>query len=78
MTRNLEKTARAMSVSYLQILFAALWGFLFLSEIPNVLCILGALLVIAGTIVATGSIKTLLRIESRPGNLAASQGPSVP
>ena len=75
---NLEKTARAMSVSYLQILFAALWGFMFLSEIPNVLCILGALLVIAGTIVATGSIKTLLRIESRPGNLAASQGPSVP
>ena len=50
---NLEKTTRAMSVSYLQILFAAQWGILFLGELPNVLSIAGAVLVIAGTVVVT-------------------------
>ena len=50
---SLEKTAKAMSASYLQIVFAALWGFTFLAEIPNVLCILGAIMIIAGTIMTT-------------------------
>ncbi len=52
---NLEKASRAMSVSYVQILFAAQWGFMFLGEIPNGLCILGALMIVAGTLVATRS-----------------------
>ena len=50
---NLEKATRAMSVSYLQILFAASWGLLFLDEMPNGLCVLGALLIIGGTLAAT-------------------------
>ncbi len=50
---NLEAAARAMSVSYIQILFASLWGVWFLAEVPNVLTGAGALLVFAGTAVAT-------------------------
>ena len=46
-----EKAGRAMSMSYVQILFAALWGFLFFSEVPDLLSIAGALLVVAGTVV---------------------------
>lgn len=53
---NLEKASRAMSVSYVQILFSAQWGLMFLGEIPNGLCILGALMVVAGTLVATRSL----------------------
>ena len=45
-----EKAGRALSMSYVQIVFAALWGFLFFSEIPDALSILGALLVVAGTL----------------------------
>lgn len=43
-----EQAGRATSVSYLQILFAAAWGFLFFSEIPDVLTVVGALLVVGG------------------------------
>ena len=46
-----EKAGRAMSMSYVQILFAALWSFLFFSEVPDPLSIVGALLVVAGTVV---------------------------
>ena len=45
-----EKAGRALSMSYIQIVFAALWGFLFFSEIPNAFGILGAFLVVAGTL----------------------------
>ncbi len=46
-----EKAGRAMSMSYIQIVFAAIWGFLFFSEVPDPLSIVGALLVVAGTVV---------------------------
>ena len=46
-----EKAGRAMSKSYVQIVFAAIWGFLFFSEVPDPLSIVGALLVMAGTVV---------------------------
>ncbi len=48
---HVEKAGRAMSLSYVQIVFAALWGLLFFSEVPGLLTILGALLVVAGTLV---------------------------
>ena len=47
---HVEKAGRALSMSYVQIVFAALWGFLFFSKIPNAFGILGALLVVAGTL----------------------------
>ncbi|MGI9174024.1 MAG: EamA family transporter, partial [Rhodothermales bacterium] len=45
-----EQAGRAMSMSYLQILFAAIWGALFFGEIPDVFAILGALFVMGGTV----------------------------
>lgn len=46
-----ERAGRAMSMSYLQIVFAGLWGALFFSEIPDLLTLAGAALVVAGTFV---------------------------
>ncbi len=43
-----EKAGRAMSMSYVQVIFAAGWGFLFFREIPNSLSILGAALILCG------------------------------
>ncbi len=52
---HLEPAGRATSVSYLQILFAAVWGMLFFSEFPDMLTIVGALLVVGGIILTTRS-----------------------
>jgi drug/metabolite transporter (DMT)-like permease len=51
MTRGLkhERAGKAMAVAYLQIVFATLWGVLFLGEIPDLWVAGGAVLVIAGT-----------------------------
>jgi drug/metabolite transporter (DMT)-like permease len=46
-----ERAGRAMAMTYLQIVFAAVWGMLFFQEFPDLLSILGALAVIGGTIV---------------------------
>jgi len=45
-----EPAARAMSISYVQILFAATWGLLFFDELPAPLGIAGAALVLLGTL----------------------------
>ena len=50
-----EQAGRAMSMSYLQILFAAVWGLLFFDEIPDVLTIFGAVLVMGGTVLVARS-----------------------
>ena len=52
---HLEKAGRALSVSYIQIVFAALWGLLFFKEIPNAISIIGALFVVAGTLLTARS-----------------------
>ncbi len=46
-----ERAGRALSMSYLQIVFAAIWGMLFFAEYPDVLSVVGAVLVIGGTLV---------------------------
>lgn len=46
-----ERAGRAMAMTYLQIVFAAIWGMLFFREFPDFLSILGALAVVGGTIV---------------------------
>ena len=46
-----ERAGRAMAMTYLQIVFAAIWGMLFFQEFPDLLSIVGALLVIGGTLV---------------------------
>jgi drug/metabolite transporter (DMT)-like permease len=57
LTRGLhaERAGRAMAMTYLQIVFAAVWGMLFLGEFPGLLSIGGALLVISGTLLVARS-----------------------
>lgn len=45
-----EPAGRATSVSYLQILFAAVWGFTFFGEVPDILTVFGVLLVVSGIV----------------------------
>ncbi len=47
------KAGRAMAVSYLQIVFATLWGILAFHEIPDLWSLLGAGLVIGGTVLVS-------------------------
>ncbi len=48
-----ERAGKAMSMSYVQIVFAAAWGFLFFHEVPGLLSAAGALLIVAGTLVVS-------------------------
>ena len=50
-----ERAGRAMSMSYIQIVFAALWGMIFFSEYPSLLSIAGAGLVVGGTLLVAKS-----------------------
>jgi drug/metabolite transporter (DMT)-like permease len=45
-----EPAGRATALSYLQVLFAAAWGLLFFSEIPDGFTLAGALLILAGAL----------------------------
>ncbi len=51
LTRGLreEKAGRAMTVGYLQIVFAAVWGVMFYHEIPDAWGFAGAALIVLGT-----------------------------
>jgi drug/metabolite transporter (DMT)-like permease len=55
MTRGLqlERTARATPIGYLQVVFAVLWGALVLGEIPDVWTLAGAVTIIGSTLAAT-------------------------
>ena len=46
------KAGRAMTITYLQIVFAALWGILFFDEALDTWSIIGGLMVVSGTIAA--------------------------
>ncbi len=48
--------SEASTINYLQVIFGSLWGFLFFSEIININFLLGALLVLLGTILSTTKI----------------------
>ncbi len=52
LTRGLarEPAARAMTIGYAQIVFVLLWGMLFFGEFPDAWSVMGALLVVAGTL----------------------------
>lgn len=47
---HLEKAGRATAVSYLQVVFAFIWGMLFFEEYPTASSIAGALLIVGSTI----------------------------
>ncbi len=65
---GLAPAGRAMALSYLQIVFAALWGALLLSETPTLLTAAGAALVAAGSWVSA-------RAGRRPADAAATTAP---
>jgi len=71
---NLEKASRAMSVSYLQILLAVAWGFLFLNEIPNDLTLFGALMIIGGTLIVTHNPQVHVKLR-HPGRKLQQHSP---
>ncbi len=50
-----ERAGRALSMSYVQIVFAALWGLLFFGEVPDLLAIGGAVLIVGGTLLVARS-----------------------
>lgn len=52
---NRARTGRAMPMTYLQIVFAAVWGLLFFQEVPDLLTIVGSLLVMGGILVVARS-----------------------
>lgn len=51
-----ERAGRAMSISYVQVLFAAVWGALFFADIPEPLGIAGAVLVFVGSLLVAGRL----------------------
>ena len=73
MTRGLqlEPTGRATAVGYLQIVFAAVWGALLLGERPDRWSLLGALIIIGGTLLVT------LRRRPAPNDLATTADAEV-
>jgi len=48
--------SEASTINYLQVLFGSIWGVFFFSEVININFILGALLVLLGTIISTTKI----------------------
>lgn len=57
LTRGLlsEPAGRATAIAYVQVLLAALWGYLFFSEIPDTWTGAGALLILGGTVLVVRS-----------------------
>ncbi len=45
-----ERAGRAMSISYVQVVFAATWGAVFFADIPNMISVVGAALIFTGTL----------------------------
>jgi drug/metabolite transporter (DMT)-like permease len=48
-----ERAGRATSMSYIQVVFAAVWGLLFFRETPNSMSIVGAALILCGMLVVS-------------------------
>ena len=62
-----ESAGRAMSLSYMQIVFAALLGLAFFDEVPGLWTLAGSLLIVAGTYVAAiGSRRDASSRENQP------------
>jgi drug/metabolite transporter (DMT)-like permease len=61
---KLERAGRATAIGYLQIVLAAIWGLLFFSEVPGLLSVAGAALIIVSTFL----------IASKHGGLEPASG----
>lgn len=47
---HLEEAGRATAVSYLQVVFAFVWGMFFFNEYPTLLSVIGAVLIVGSTV----------------------------
>ncbi len=64
LTIGLKKlpTSEAARINYLQVLFGSLWGILFFNELININFVVGAVLVLLGTIISTSKkLKKILK-----------------
>lgn len=55
---QLEAAGRATTVGYVQIVFAALWGVLFLDEVPSGTTLVGGALLLTGVVLASRASRT--------------------
>lgn len=62
MTRGLqlESSARATTVGYLQIVFATVWGAVLLSEVPDLWSVVGGVVIVAGSILLVWARRPLV------------------
>jgi drug/metabolite transporter (DMT)-like permease len=60
---QLERTSRATTAGYLQIVFAGLWGVLFFDERPSLWTLLGAAVIVAGTLILILSRREVVQVE---------------
>jgi drug/metabolite transporter (DMT)-like permease len=51
-----ERAGRAMSISYVQVIFAAVWGAVFFADVPTPLSLFGAALVFIGSLLVAGRV----------------------
>jgi drug/metabolite transporter (DMT)-like permease len=49
---QLDSAGRAASYSYMQVLFAAVWGALFFGELPGLATMVGAMLILVGAVIS--------------------------
>jgi drug/metabolite transporter (DMT)-like permease len=56
---SLVPAGRAITIGYAQILFAALWGAVFFAEYPDLLTVVGAVMVVLGTAIVSIRGKTV-------------------
>jgi drug/metabolite transporter (DMT)-like permease len=54
---SLERAGRAMSLSYIQVVFAAVWGALFFGDFLSLPALAGAGLIFAGSLLVAGRLK---------------------
>lgn len=52
---KLERAARATAITYLQVVFAFIWGLLLFSEVPTLLTVVGTVVIIATTFAVSAS-----------------------
>lgn len=53
-----DQAGRTLSLSYTQIVFAAVWGVVFFGEVPTMMGVFGALLVIGGTLLVATRVQS--------------------
>ncbi len=58
LTRGLirERAGRAMSVSYVQVIFAAIWGAVFFGQVPTLAGLIGAILIFGGCLLVAARL----------------------